>query len=36
MITQAQKAQLREKGYTDEQISKMKPADAHNALGIGV
>ena len=36
MITQAQKAQLREKGYTDEQIGKMKPADAHNALGIGV
>ena len=34
MITKAQKVQLREKGYADEQISKMKPEEAHEILGI--
>lgn len=34
MITQAQKAQLRERGYTDDQIREMKPEDAHRALGL--
>ncbi len=33
-ITKAQRATLREQGYTDEQIAKMKPADAHKILGI--
>ncbi len=33
-ITQAQKAQLREKGYSDHQIEQMKPAEAHQILGI--
>jgi len=33
-ITQAQKDQIRERGYTDEQIREMKPEDAHRALGI--
>ena len=33
-VTQAQKDQLRERGYTDEQIREMKPEDAHRALGI--
>ena len=34
-VTKAQKAQLREKGYSDDQIAKMKPAEAHKTLGIG-
>ena len=34
MITQAQKAQLRELGYTDEQIREMTPAAAHKILGL--
>jgi len=33
-ITQAQTAQLREKGYSDEQIAQMKPAEAHRILGF--
>jgi hypothetical protein len=33
-ITQAQKAQLRERGYSDDQIAQMKPAEAHQILGI--
>jgi hypothetical protein len=33
-ITQAQKAQLREKGYSDDQIAQMKPAEAHRILGL--
>lgn len=34
MITNAQKAQLRERGYADDQIAQMKPEDAHRALGV--
>jgi hypothetical protein len=34
MITQAQKAALRQKGYTDEQIREMTPEAAHRALGL--
>jgi hypothetical protein len=34
MITQQQKVALRERGYTDEQIRDMTPADAHRALGL--
>jgi hypothetical protein len=34
MITQEQKAALRERGHDDDQIREMKPADAHSALGI--
>jgi hypothetical protein len=33
-ITQAQKAQLREKGYSDDEIAQMKPAEAHHILGL--
>jgi hypothetical protein len=33
-ITQAQKAQLRAKGYSDTQIAQMKPAEAHKILGL--
>jgi hypothetical protein len=33
-ITQAQKAELREKGYSDDQIAQMKPAEAHRILGL--
>jgi hypothetical protein len=33
-ITQAQKTQLRERGYSDDQIAKMKPAEAHRILGL--
>jgi hypothetical protein len=33
-ITQAQKALLRERGYSDDQIAKMKPAEAHRILGL--
>lgn len=34
MITNAQKAKLRERGHTDEEIAKMKPDEAHGILGI--
>jgi len=34
LITQAQKAQLRDRGFTDEQIRELKPEDAHRALGL--
>jgi hypothetical protein len=34
IITKAQKAELRRRGYTEEQIRKMKPEDAHRALGL--
>ena len=34
IITKAQKAELRERGYNEEQIREMKPEDAHRALGL--
>jgi hypothetical protein len=34
MITQAQKAELRKKGFEEDQISKMTPEKAHQLLGI--
>ena len=34
IITKAQKAELRRRGYTEEQIRDMKPEDAHRALGL--
>jgi hypothetical protein len=34
LITLHQKAELRERGYTDEQISEMKPEEAHRVLGL--
>ena len=34
MITTSQKAELHEKGYDDDQIAKMKPAEAHKLLGL--
>jgi hypothetical protein len=34
LITQEQKAALRERGFTDDQIRDMKPADAHRTLGL--
>ena len=33
-ITKAQKAELRRRGYSEEQIHEMKPEDAHRALGL--
>jgi cytoskeletal protein CcmA (bactofilin family) len=33
-ITQAQRAELRERGYSDDDIAQMKPADAHRILGV--
>lgn len=33
-ITNAQKAKLRERGYSDDQIAHMKPAEAHKILGL--
>jgi hypothetical protein len=33
-ITKAQKALLRERGYSDDQIAQMKPAEAHQILGL--
>src|SRR5690242_12607061 len=33
-ITKAQKAELRRRGYTEDQIREMKPEDAHRALGL--
>jgi hypothetical protein len=34
MITRQQKAELRERGYSDEQIRDMKPGQAHRVLGL--
>jgi hypothetical protein len=34
MITRRQKADLRELGYTDDQIRVMKPGEAHRVLGL--
>ena len=34
MITQAQKARLRELGYDDDEIAHMTPAEAHRLLGL--
>ena len=34
MITHQQKADLRDLGYTDEQIRDMKPEEAHRVLGL--
>ena len=33
-ITKVQKAELRRRGYSEEQIREMKPEDAHRALGL--
>jgi len=33
-ITKAQKAELRRRGYSEEQIHEMKPEDAHRGLGL--
>ena len=33
-ITNAQKAELRRRGYSEQQIHEMKPEDAHRALGL--
>jgi cytoskeletal protein CcmA (bactofilin family) len=33
-ITQAQRAELRELGYSDDNIAQMKPADARRILGL--
>ena len=33
-ITKTQKAELRQRGYSEEQIREMKPEDAHRALGL--
>lgn len=34
MITRQQKADLRDRGYSDEQIRDMKPEEAHKMLGL--
>jgi hypothetical protein len=34
IITRAQKAELRRRGYSEEQIREMKPEEAHRALGL--
>jgi hypothetical protein len=34
IITQAQRDELRQRGYTDEQIREMKPEEAHRELGL--
>jgi hypothetical protein len=34
LITNSQKTQLRERGYSDDEIAKMKPAEAHKILGL--
>ena len=34
IITKTQKAELRQRGYSEEQIREMKPEDAHRALGL--
>ena len=33
-ITKTQKAELRRRGYSEEQIHEMKPEDAHRGLGL--
>jgi hypothetical protein len=33
-ITKTQKAELRRRGYSEEQIREMKPEDVHRALGL--
>jgi hypothetical protein len=33
-ITQTQRAELRERGYSDDDIAQMKPADAHRIPGL--
>jgi hypothetical protein len=33
-ITKAQKAELRRRDYSEEQIREMTPGDAHRALGL--
>jgi hypothetical protein len=33
-ITNSQKAQLRDRGYSDDEIAKMEPAEAHQILGL--
>jgi hypothetical protein len=34
LITKSQKAQLRERGYSDDDIAQMKPEEAHKILGL--
>jgi hypothetical protein len=34
LITHPQKAELRERGYTDDQIHDMTPTEAHRLLGL--
>ena len=34
IITKAQKAELQQRGYSEEQIREMTPEDAHRALGL--
>ena len=34
IITKVQKAELRQRGYIEQQIREMKPEDAHRALGL--
>jgi hypothetical protein len=33
-ITKSQKIRLRERGYSDDAVAKMKPAEAHQILGL--
>jgi hypothetical protein len=33
-ITNSQKAELRDRGYSEDEIAKMKPAEAHRILGL--
>jgi hypothetical protein len=33
-ITKSQKAQLRERGFSEDDIAKMKPGEAHKILGL--
>jgi hypothetical protein len=35
LITHHQKAELRERGFTDDQIHSMTPEEAHRLLGLG-
>ena len=35
LITHHQKAELRERGFTDDQIHTMTPEEAHRLLGLG-
>jgi hypothetical protein len=34
LVTQEQKAQLRQRDYSDDDIAQMKPAEAHRILGV--